>query len=95
MDAESAEEPPKDAGSGSKASKKPKKAAAKEVSSPTTNGHSSPEERSPPPKRSKRTEPEPEVEPPVKTNGNHKGLKKKSASKTPVTIPEDEELNTG
>ena len=80
------------AGSGSKASKKAKKAASHDSTSALTNGHS-PTQVSPPAKRSKRTEPDPEA---PTINGDSKGSRKKNASKTPETIPEDEELkNTG
>ena len=78
-------------GKGSKAVKKTKKVASKEASSPQTNGHSS-SETSPPAKRSKRMEPDSEAR---TSNGDTKGSKKKNASKTPETILEDEELNTG
>jgi len=76
------------AGSGSKASKKAKKAASHDSTSALTNGHS-PTQVSPPAKRSKRTEPDPEA---PTINGDSKGSRKKNASKTPETIPEDEEL---
>lgn len=79
------------AGSGSKASKKAKKAASHDSTSALTNGHSPPQV-SPPAKRSKRTEPDPKA---PTLNGDSKGSKKKTALKTPETIPEDEELNTG
>ena len=79
-------------GSGSKASKKAKKAASHDSTSALTNGHS-PTKVSPPAKRSKRTEPDPEA---PTINGDSKGSRRMNASKTPETIPEDEELkNTG
>ena len=82
---------PRKRAASSKTGKAPAEPAEKEASSPPqTNGHSSPE-AAPPAKRSKRTEQESEA---PTANGKTKGSKK-TASKTPETIPEDGELNTG
>ena len=82
---------PRKRATSSKSGKAPAEPAEKEASSPPqTNGHSSPE-AAPPAKRSKRTEQESEA---PTANGKTKGSKK-TTSKTPETIPEDSELNTG
>ena len=82
---------PRKRAASSKTGKAPAEPAEKEASSPPQiNGHGSPE-AAPPAKRSKRTEQESEA---PTANGKTKGSKK-TASKTPETIPEDGELNTG